>query len=595
MVRRVKLHTAIRLGLATGLAAAGIAMSGVAPTSAATDPAFDALPAPQRIADTRPTGDTVDGQAEQIGRRTADSTLQLLVAGRAGVDAAADVAVLNVTAVNAAGKGFLTIHPCDQPRPDASNLNFVADQVIANAVFAKLDGGGRTCIYTSADVHLIVDVTGSMPDGALDALAAPRRIADTRPAGDTYDGQNQRTGPVAGGTSLEVQVSGRAGVGDADSAVLNLTVAAPANIGFLTVYPCDQPVPNSSNLNYRAGQVIANSVLARLDGSGRICVFTSTTTNIIVDVAGTMPLSTYQPLATQRRLVDTRAAGETYDRQVERTGFRRAGTTIQIPVGGRADVPADASAVVLNVTATRAAERGFMTIHPRNTVRPNASNLNFSPDDLIANSVVAPLGGNGMVCIYASADVELIVDVAGYLSGPAPVDTGDDCPREFPPGTHPVGEYQMPAGRYVTSNGVDSFCEVRRWEEETWTPTGQLGAYLLIGGDRVIIDVLASDGYVNFGFSSCNPLVPYAPPDQPATTFGSGMHVVNLDIVPGTYRAQRLPNLSCGVRALGTLDGRRDTDLFTNTYAVETEVTFVVPANARGVWTSGCTDWAKIG
>jgi hypothetical protein len=318
-------------------------------------------------------------------------------------------------------------------------------------------------------------------------------------------------------------------------------------------------------------------------------------TYIIVDVAGSMPLSTYQPLATQRRLVDTRAAGETYDGQVQRTGFRRAGTTIQVPVGGRADVPADASAVVLNVTATRAGDRGFMTIHPRNSARPNASNLNFAPGDLIANSVVAPLGGNGMVCIFASTDVELIVDVAGYLTGPVPVDTGDDCPREFPPGTHPVGEFQMPPGRYVTSNGDGSFCEVRRWEEATWTPDGQLGAYLLIGEGRVIIDVLASDGYVNFGFSSCNPLVPYVPPDQPADTFGQGMHVVNLDIQPGTYRAQRLPSLSCGVRVLGTLDGRRSTDLFSDTYAAETDVTLVVPANAVGVWTGGCTDWVRIG
>ena len=153
----------------------------------------------------------------------------------------------------------------------------------------------------------------------------------------------------------------------------------------------------------------------------------------------------------------------------------------------------------------------------------------------------------------------------------------------------------MPAGRYVTANGEDSFCEVKRWEQETWTPSGQLGQYLLIGEGRVIIDVLASDGYVNFGFSACNPLVPYVPPDQPATTFGQGMHVVDLDIAPGTYRAQRLPNLSCGVRVLGTLDGRRDTDLFRNTYAVESEVTFVVPANAVGVWTGGCTEWARIG
>lgn len=557
--------------------------------------AFDPLPAPQRIADTRPVGATVDGQFARGGLRAAGSTLQLRVSGRAGVVDSADIAVLNVTAVNGATQGYVTVHPCDQSRPDASNLNYAVGQVIANTVFAKLDPAGRTCIYTSSAVHLIVDVAGSMPAGALEALPAPRRLADTRPGGATFDGQNQRGGPVVGGRSLEVRVTGRAGVGAADSAVLNITVTAPVGTGYLTVYPCDQSVPNSSNLNYRAGQVIANSVLARLDPDGRICVFTSTTTNVIVDVAGTMSLATYQPLDTQRRIVDTRTTGTTFDGQVQGTGYRRAGTTIQVPVGGRAGVPDDASSVVLNVTATRADERGFMTIHPRNSARPNASNLNFSPGDLIANTVVAPLGGNGMVCVFSSTDVELIVDVAGYLAGPAPVDTGTECPREFAPGTHPVGQYQMPPGRYVTSNGDGPMCEVRRWSQPTWVPGGQLGSFGLIGPGRVIIDVLPSDGYVNFGHGRCNPLVPYVPPAKPATTFGSGMHVVNLDIVPGTYRAQRLPNLSCGFRVLGTLDGRRATDLFSDTFAAENQVTVAVPANARGVWTSGCTDFVRIG
>lgn len=590
-----QLHRLARCAIAAAVAATTAIIVSSATASATTGPGFEPLPAPRRIVDTRPSGETVDGRYEATGQRAPGSTLELDVAGRAGIDAAADVAVLNVTAVNATGRGYLTVYPCDASLPDASNLNFEAGQVIANAVFAQLDGSGRTCIFASTTVHVLVDVTGSMPAGALDGLPAPRRIADTRPNGETIDGRTQGGGPVAAGTSIRVDVVGRAGIGAADSAVLNLTVTTPADIGYLTVYPCDESVPNSSNLNYRAGQVIANSVLARLDGDGSVCVFTSTSTNVIVDVSGTMPLATYQPLATQRRLVDTRAAGETFDGEVQRIGFRRAGTTIQVPVGGRAGVPAEASAVVLNVTATRAGDRGFMTVHPRNTERPNASNLNFSPGDLIANTVVAPLGGQGMVCIFASTDVELIVDVAGYLTGPAPADSGDDCPLEFPAGTHPVGEYQMPPGRYVTSNGPDSFCAVKRWVEETWTPDGQLGAYLLIGGDRIIIDILPSDNYVNFGFSDCNPLVPYEPPDEPATTFGGGMHVVGLDIEPGTYRAQRLPNLSCGFRVLGTLDGRRSTDLYNDTFAVEDEVTVPVPANARGVWTSGCTDFVRIG
>jgi hypothetical protein len=33
-------------------------------------------------------------------------------------------AVLNVTVVDAQSPGYATVFPCDQPRPDASNLNY---------------------------------------------------------------------------------------------------------------------------------------------------------------------------------------------------------------------------------------------------------------------------------------------------------------------------------------------------------------------------------------------------------------------------------------------------------------------------------------
>ena len=41
-----------------------------------------------------------------------------------------------------------------------SNLNFVAGQIIANAVVATPDAGGRICVHASTPTHLVVDVTG---------------------------------------------------------------------------------------------------------------------------------------------------------------------------------------------------------------------------------------------------------------------------------------------------------------------------------------------------------------------------------------------------------------------------------------------------
>src|SRR6185436_9191480 len=90
--------------------------------------AFEALPSPQRLLDTRPGAATADGQFAGIDVRPAGSTLELLVAGRAGVSPTASSVVLNVTVDAAREDGFVTVHPCDTPRPNASNLNYRAGQ-----------------------------------------------------------------------------------------------------------------------------------------------------------------------------------------------------------------------------------------------------------------------------------------------------------------------------------------------------------------------------------------------------------------------------------------------------------------------------------
>ncbi len=182
--------------IALSAALTGTLLVGAAsPTNASAAAEFDPLDAPQRIADTRPSGETIDGLFEKTGPRQGGTTLELQVAGRAGIDEDALAAVLNVTTTGATGRGFITIHPCDTRRPNSANLNYEAGQIIANAVIAKLDGDGKTCIYTSTTANVIVDATGSLPDGAFDPLASPQRIVDTRPSGETVDDQLQKIGP----------------------------------------------------------------------------------------------------------------------------------------------------------------------------------------------------------------------------------------------------------------------------------------------------------------------------------------------------------------------------------------------------------------
>ena len=111
------------------------------------------------------------------------------------------------------------------------------------------------------------------------------------------------TGKVVGDTSVKV----RAG-GPGDTVIGNLTVTEPTGGGFVTSYPCSDSRPNTSSINYSAGQTVANGVIVKADSNGDICFYVSKSTgatHILWDQVGTTTLvQTHNP----DRLLDTRPA-----------------------------------------------------------------------------------------------------------------------------------------------------------------------------------------------------------------------------------------------------------------------------------------------
>lgn len=410
---------------------------------------YVSLDAPARILDTRLDGATADGQFARGGARTFGSTLQLVVAGRAGVPSDAASVVLNVTVTEAQGAGVITVFPCEAGRPTASNLNYVTNTNVPNMVITKIGVGGLVCLFNSAATHLIVDVAGYFPGiDAFTALDSPARLLDTRPGSTTIDGSDAGGGLRPTGGVQVLQVTGRAGVpAGVSTVVLNVTVDQPQLAGFITVYPCDAAIPTASNLNYVAGQTVPNAVISKLSAGGAVCLFNSAATHLIADEAGYFADTTVlTPLAAPARLLDTRPGGATFDGSFAGTGLRPSTGTIQLSVAGRAGIPADASAVVLNVTVDQAQAGGFITVYPTGVGRPNASNLNYLIGQTVPNAVIARLGSGGSLCLYSLGATHLIVDVAGYLTGPAPV-AGGSCPADPvapPPPTTTTGPPTTP-------------------------------------------------------------------------------------------------------------------------------------------------------
>lgn len=420
------------------LVATSTAVASAAPGDPAepTDPVYTPLPAPQRLLDTRPGEQTADGDFAGVGKLAAGDTLQLDVAGRVGLEDDPGTVVLNLTITEPVDLGFLTVWPCDEDRPTASNLNYVPDQTVAVAALARVATDGTVCLYTLAATHLIVDAAGAFPAGTFDALANPERLVDTREGERTVDDQFAGDGLRQAGTTYEVTVAGRGTTPETATAVaLNVTATTVGAPGFLTVYPCDADRPVASNVNYAPGLTTPNLVLSRLDPDGSVCIYTLQPVDVVVDIAGSVPETAFEPLPEPRRLLDTRSGESTFDDEFRGGGIQQDGASLQLAVGDRAGIPADATAVVLNVTSTGSTTPGFVTAHPQGSPLPGASNVNFVDGRTVANLVIAGLGPTGDVCLFTRGVTDLVVDVAGWLTGPAPAASEASCPGRAAPET----------------------------------------------------------------------------------------------------------------------------------------------------------------
>jgi len=339
--------------------------------------------APVRLVDTRTT--------TKLG---AGAVLTVPVAGQAGLPATGvEAAVMTLTVTDAQAAGFVTAWPCDTAKPDVSNLNFVAGATVPNLATVAVGAAGNVCLFSSAPANLIVDLSAWY--GAGDNRAAsvvPTRIADTRSAKHKLSAGEVMV--VQPATARDVPATGVKAV------ALNVTATEPERAGFLTVYPCDQPMPVASNVNFVAAHDTADAAIVGVAaGDGTVCVYASAPTHVVVDINawfGPLGLARFSAQAPQR-LVDTRTAAA-----VSANGT----LTVALPnsLSGVATV---------NVTVTGARGRGFVTAYPCGTDRPITSNVNFAPGDIVANAAVVPVGAGGAVCLFASATTNLVVDLNG--------------------------------------------------------------------------------------------------------------------------------------------------------------------------------------
>ena len=193
---------------------------------------------------------------------------ELSVLGKGGLPAAGIGAVaLNVTIAEGEnptfGSASPTVYPCGT-RPEASSINFAAGQTVPNAVIAPVSRTGTICFYVYGHGAPDRRCAGWFPAGGDLVPITPSRLVNTR-------GSNKVGNAAGTGAILEVPVLGRAGLpgtkpGKPTMTALSLNVTVTESEqpsvggGYVTVFPCGTR-PEASNLNFVAGETVANAVL----------------------------------------------------------------------------------------------------------------------------------------------------------------------------------------------------------------------------------------------------------------------------------------------------------------------------------------------
>jgi hypothetical protein len=210
---------------------------------------------PVRIADTRHGIGNIGGRIPKFGR--------VALTVPSSVPAGATALAMNVTVVNAASGGYLTVAPDGAGVPKVSNINFGAGETLPNLAIVQIPADRKIDFYlgSAGSADLVVDLEGYYAPSAAAKFVPlfPIRLFDTR------------TGVTGGAlpSGFVIRTSMAFGFGIPVSALTaglyNVTVTQPGAGGYVSVFPDGvTSLPNVSNLNFVKNQTVPNAVLATM-------------------------------------------------------------------------------------------------------------------------------------------------------------------------------------------------------------------------------------------------------------------------------------------------------------------------------------------
>lgn len=285
-----------------------------------------------------------------------------------------------------------------------------------------IQGVGATAAATAVATGTAAGTGHALVAGASQFVALPTvtRVLDTRTSTYPY----QRLHPNA----VRVALAGQYGIPtNATAIVATLTGVNMAGPNWVTALPAGTSAEDLLAQNRLVsilnlidfGQAAANLTQVKL-ASGAVDLVSGSTCELVLDVVGyyapvtaAVRAGRYVGLARARRAVDTRQA------------FGRVNSGTVLVVDLTPFVPADASSVVINLTATECTGPGFLTAYPVTaTAVPDASTLNVNRvDETRAAAAIVPIAtdatGKRLINVFVLQSAAVIIDVTGYFTGPA--------------------------------------------------------------------------------------------------------------------------------------------------------------------------------
>jgi hypothetical protein len=231
---------------------------------------------PVRILDTR------NGTGAPEKPLAGGSTLALLVAGANGIPSGISAVVINVTAVNETGGGWLAEWADGTTRPSPwSDVQFGTTSAVSGLAIVPVGTDGKIDIAsnlgTSDHVDVVGDVVGYFSAGttgeAYRAISLTR-ILDTR-----------STSPIASSGTLSVS-PGRTVVAPTPTMIVTETAVAADGGNFIT-YPSNVARTGTSSVNFATGATTANLDLAST-GGGAFDIYNESdgANNVVLDCQG---------------------------------------------------------------------------------------------------------------------------------------------------------------------------------------------------------------------------------------------------------------------------------------------------------------------